>query len=371
MWHAIVLFALCLGTTFAIKPPKTSAEFVVDKDEFHYAHVCSMVQFKDQTMVTVFHAGQQGEGQHDTTVFFSVRGPGLMNWTAPVPVVPNSGVCMMNPNSYIGVNPDTGDERLFVNFHSGGSVEDPDKCSTHRWNGYLTYSDDKGASWAEPKQLPKDILGSVKNNCIKMSNGAVLCPSSTESVADHVIGFWMSHFETTDDSFLHWNKSSSITFNFNSYTGKLGMGVIQPLVFEVEPGKIVAIMRSDSGSLATATSHDYGRTWPMVADALHVDNPDSGIGGVSFLPDNEDLGLMMVYNPNPQGRMPLRLGHSTDGGKTWEKIVDLEPDMTVKYEYPYMIRDRFDSSKAHVCYTYSHEDPNNRFRTIKHMELDF
>ena len=46
--------------------------------------------------------------------------------------------------------------------------------------------------------------------------------------------------------------------------------------------------------------------------------------------------VFLIYNPTPIGRTPISLARSTDDGKTWKKVVDLETEPG-EYSYPAMI----------------------------------
>ena len=48
------------------------------------------------------------------------------------------------------------------------------------WWGMLMRSEDGGRTWSKPDRLPDGILGPIKNKPVQLSNGDILCPTSTE-----------------------------------------------------------------------------------------------------------------------------------------------------------------------------------------------
>ena len=53
--------------------------------------------------------------------------------------------------------------------------------------------------------------------------------------------------------------------------------------------------------------------------------------------NQRDLGLLLVFNDSPQHRTPLTLGQSFDG-KTWNRVVQIESDLTGSFEYPAIVQ---------------------------------
>src|SRR5690606_11212089 len=61
------------------------------------------------------------------------------------------------------------------------------------WWGMLKRSTDGGKTWSEAEKLPEGFLGPVKNKPVLLSNGNLICPTSTEGNG------WNIHFEITSD----------------------------------------------------------------------------------------------------------------------------------------------------------------------------
>ena len=48
-----------------------------------------------------------------------------------------------------------------------------------KWWGMLITSTDGGETWSAPRRLPENILGPIKNKPVQLSDGTILCASST------------------------------------------------------------------------------------------------------------------------------------------------------------------------------------------------
>lgn len=229
------------------------------------------------------------------------------------------------------------------------------------WWGALITSDDGGKSWTKPKRLGTDrrlfaanqnLLGPVKNKPIQLSDGAILCPSSTENEG------WRVHFELTRDLGKTWEVIGPLQ-------PKLADGqeldAIQPSVLTYPDGRLQILCRTQQGVLGTSWSEDGGRTWqPLQATSLP--NPNSGTDAVTL----RDGRQLLVYNhttrsPGKNGRQILNVATSLDG-LNWTTNLTLENEgNSAGYSYPAVIQTS--DGKVHITYTW-------RRLTIKHAVLD-
>lgn len=223
--------------------------------------------------------------------------------------------------------------------------------SPSTWWGMVMTSEDDGRTWSPPRRLGDGPLGPlcgpVKNKPIQLQDGAILCPSSTESDG------WRVHFEITRDLGRTWEVVGP------THDGR-EFSAIQPTLL-VHPGaRLQALCRSRQDVVTQTWSEDSGRTWgPMTATSLP--NPSSGIDGVT-LADGRHL---LVYNhtvrnqPFPAARQMLNVALSADG-REWKPILILEC-AEGQYSYPAVIQTS--DGLVHTTYTYNRE-------TIKHVVLD-
>ena len=93
-----------------------------------------------------------------------------------------------------------------------------------------------------------------------------------------------------------------------------------------------------------AESKDGGKTFTP-AEPTELPNPSAGIDAVKTKAGD----VFLIYNPTPILRTPISLARSTDDGKTWAKVVDLETEPG-EYSYPAMIET--DDGKLAITYTW-------------------
>jgi predicted neuraminidase len=223
--------------------------------------------------------------------------------------------------------------------------------SPRQWWGMLMTSEDDGRTWSSPRKLGKGPLGPlcgpVKNKPIQLQDGAILCPSSTESDG------WRVHFELTRDLGKTWEVIGPINDGRE-------FAAIQPTFLLHPKGRLQALCRSQQDVITQAWSDDNGRTWgPMTATSLP--NPSSGIDAVT-LADGRHL---LVYNhttrnqPFPAARQMLNVALSSDG-RDWQSVLILERSEG-QYSYPAVIQTS--DGLVHITYTFNRE-------TIMHVVLD-
>jgi predicted neuraminidase len=212
--------------------------------------------------------------------------------------------------------------------------------SPRRWWGMLRRSGDGGRSWSEPVRLPRGILGPIKNKPVELADGALLCPSSTETLV------WRCHLERTQGHGASWQKLPALT---RSRT----RGSIQPSILCYSDGAMQIVCRSWQRVITTCRSADgvrWGRMQP-----LDLPNPDSGIDAVMLA----DGRALLAYNHSQRGRTPLNLALSSDGLR-WQPSVVLE-DAPGEYSYPAVIQAA--DGRIHITYTWQR-------RRIRHVELE-
>ncbi len=219
------------------------------------------------------------------------------------------------------------------------------------WWGEVISSADGGATWSKYRELPKGILGPIKDKPVLLDNGWLLAPSSRED------GGWRVHIEYSGDRGDTWTKGPSLNDPQQE-------GLIQPTLLEHPGGRVQMLCRSRNGHIYTAWSQDHGLTWgPFVATELP--NPNSGIDAVRLADGRYLLVYNHVFCKNGEtwgDRNILNVALSTDGVH-WQAAVLLEndPDPDGEYSYPAVIRTR--DGQVHITYTWNRKQ-------IKHVVLD-
>ena len=228
-------------------------------------------------------------------------------WTDPFEVASQPGVPLWNPVLFC----DAGC-RMWLFFKVGATVP--------AWTGVYITSGDGGQAWTVPVALPAGLLGPAKNKPILLSNGDILCGTSAETWRS-----WTCWVEISGDGGQTWSRHgpieapgepglmsgppepTSATWDVVSQQLVLPQhhsGVIQPAVWEYEPGRLKMLMRATQrvGCICMASSDDFGRTW-SAASPTGVPCPNSGLDAVHLA----DGRIVLACNPTREGRTPLSL----------------------------------------------------------------
>jgi predicted neuraminidase len=190
------------------------------------------------------------------------------------------------------------------------------------------------------------MLGPIKNKPVRLANGTVIAPSSTETVATPSI--WRVHFERTADNGATWNSSRPAD------DGGAPIDAIQPSILTHGDGRLQAIGRTRAGRVFETWSNDGGLSWTRVT-LTDLPNPSAGTDAVTL----RDGRHLLVYNRTPKGRTPLNVAISSDG-RRWQDVHVLESDPG-EYSYPAVIQAA--DGLVHITYTW------RRLR-IKHVVID-
>jgi len=313
----VFLFCICTLQALSI----AQEEFIFDKAPFASCHASTLTETSDGTLLCAWFGGT-AEGESDVAIWLSECKQG--RWSAPrkiahLPQVPcwNPVLCTLPSNEVLL-------------FYKGG-------YTPLDWSGFLKRSFDAGRTWSQAEGLPAGILGPIKNKPLLLADGTLLCGTSVESYRR-----WGCWVDITPDGGRTWKKSQPINVD-----GQL-FGIIQPTLFFGTGGEIRMLARSHQvGRVCAAGSCDDGVTWtPAVPTALP--NPNAGIDAVNL----QDGRVLLVYNDCEEGRSPLNVAISSDGGKTWEMKLVLE-DQPGEYSYPSVIQAK--NGQVHITYTWKRE----------------
>jgi len=209
-----------------------------------------------------------------------------------------------------------------------------------RWWGELITSQDDGKSWSKSVKLPEGFVGPIKNKPELLTDGRLLCPTSTEDNG------WRVHMEWLDSS-GNWGKTSPLNDGEQ-------LAAIQPAILKWGD-RLQIVCRTRQKRVSSSWSNDLGKTWSEMTLLEDLPNPNSGIDAVSL----KDGRGILIYNNTPRGRSPLNVALSTDG-KTWKDVLILE-DKPGEYSYPAVIQT--DDGKIHITYTWKRQ-------RVKHVVLD-
>jgi predicted neuraminidase len=160
---------------------------------------------------------------------------------------------------------------------------------------------------------------------------------------------WTPFVDRSIDDGKTWTRS-------NAFNVPDKFGQIQPTLLESKAGTIVALMRSQSPRyICRAESTDGGATFSP-AEPTIIPNPSAGIDVVKTTAGD----VFLIHNPTQLSRTPISLARSTDDGKTWKKVADLETEPG-EFSYPAMIQ--AESGILEITYTWKRTH-------IKHVSID-
>src|SRR6266536_317509 len=311
------------------------SEFVFETAPFASAHASTIAE-TGEGLVSAWFGGTR-EGAGDVGIWLSRHVSGA--WTSPFEVAAGT---QPDGTRYPCWNPvlfEMPEKELTLFYKVGPSPQ--------RWWGMVRASRDSGRTWTDARRLPEGILGPIKNKPVRLSDGSILSPSSTESTERP--SAWRVHFELTIDAGRTWTVARPSVSADGSE-----INAIQPSILIHPGGRLQAIGRTRSGRVFQTWSDNGGRTWGPTA-LTTLPNPSSGTDAVTL----RDGRHLIVYNHTAKGRSPLNVSLSRDGA-TWEAALVLESEPG-EYSYPAVIQTS--DGLVHISYTWKRQ-------RIKHVVID-
>lgn len=303
-------------------------EFIFEKNsKAPSCHASTILPLENGSVIAAWFGGAR-EGDKTVEIWLSVR-DNEGTWSKPTSVSENNNIPHWNPVLY---QQDNGDIILYYKY--GEKIPE--------WITKYIISKDNGKSWSKPEVLvPGDTSGGrgpVKNKCLKLSNGRLLAPASTEKHKK-----WIPFIDISDDDGINWK--------FNSYMQRpkykgAYVGLIQPTLWEDKNGNIHCLMRSDKGAIYKSDSTDNGESW-CKPYRTRLPNNNSGIDCAT----DKNGYIWLIYNPvdvNWGVRHPLSLAYSKDNGKHFTEILVPEPG-NGEFSYPAIV---CKENTLHISYTY-------------------
>jgi predicted neuraminidase len=326
--------------------------------EYPSCHVATATELVGGGLLAAWFAGTH-EGHRDVAIWLARYEASM--WSDPVKVADEPDVPLWNPVLFRDK-----ENTVWLFYKAGPSVP--------AWTGLYIKSVDEGRTWSSPVAHPAGLLGPAKNKPIVLSNGRILCGSSSETWRS-----WACWVEISGDGGQTWSRHGPITApgyrsdrcagggepvsaTWDATSHELILpqqhyGVIQPTVWEWAPGRLRMLMRATQrvGYVCSSDSEDGGRSWSPASQTA-IPCPNSGLDAVRLA----DGRVVVACNPTHEGRTPLSLLISEDNGKTWPWRMDLETGPG-EYSYPSIIQ--ASDGKVHVVYTWRRE-------RIQHVVID-
>lgn len=278
-------------------------EFIFPADEITRSCHASTVLPLDNGEVIVAWFGGKHEKDPDVEIFVSVRSKEGV-WSRPVVVSENDNTAHWNPVLHKRENGE-----IILYYKYGAEIP--------TWITKYIISRDNGRTWSKPEELVKGDVGGrgpVKDKCLRLSDGTLLAPASTEG------GKWRCFIDRSADDGITWERTDY--FAQPKYKG-VNVGLIQPTLWESAPGTVHCFMRSNAGAIYRSDSGDSGKSWSKPR-RTRLPNNNSGIDCVK----DYNGRLWLLYNPvdvNWGVRYPLLLSCSENNGRSFEPILSCEP----------------------------------------------
>jgi predicted neuraminidase len=311
------------------QPGIIASEFIYDSAPFPQCHASTIAETPNG-LVTAWFGGTR-EKHPDVGIWFS-RHDGK-SWSSPVELANGIQDATTRHPCWNPVLFQMPGGPLLLFYKVGPSPS--------TWWGMLIRSTDGGKTWSPPEKLPDNIAGPIKNKPILLSDGRLLCGSSTE---DHG---WRVHMEWTNDAGKTWERTDALCDGVTQ-------GAIQPTILKHGNQLQILCRNRTPGPLWQSWSDDGGRTWSKF-DLIDLPHPGSGIDGVTL----SDGRQLLVYNHTVRGRSPLNVAISQDGRK-WDAALVLE-DTPGEFSYPAVIQTA--DARVHITYTWKRQ-------RVKHVTVD-
>ena len=292
-------------------------------------HASTVLPLENGDVLAAWFGGT-GEGKDDVDIWVARRSSGT--WLPAERISADRNIPHWNPVLFRREN---GDVILF--FKVGKKIA--------YWQTYFVLSTDLGKTWTAPRELvPGHVSGGrgpVKNKPIRLSDGTVLAPASSEQPD------WLAFMDLSKDDCVTWEKQRIIPVR--KLVGGKPVPMIQPTLWESAPGKVHALLRTSRGHAYRSDSDDYGKTW-CKAYPTQIKNPNSGLDVTRL----EDGTLILISNPSAKNwgvRAPLTLMESKDNGETWTEILLLEKrgKQGDEFSYPAIVHV---GNKLYITYTW-------------------
>jgi len=315
------------------------SEFIFETAPFPSCHASTLAETKSGLVAAWF--GGTAERNPDVCIYVSRMENG--KWTPPANVADGVGFATNRLPTWNPVlfQPKNGPLLLFYKVG-------PAPAS---WWGMMKTSTDDGQTWSSAQRLPEGILGPIKNKPVQLSNGDILCGTSTEGD-----GGWHVHFERTKDFGKTWTATSAVNDSKE-------IGAIQPSILFYPNNRLQAVGRTRNDKLFQIWSDDGGSTWDKMS-LLELPNPNSGTDAVTL----RDGRQLLVYNHNTRdgsknkGRSPLNVAVSKDG-ENWSAALVLEDNLNAPNGFAYPAVIQTSDGLVHITYTWER-------KRIKHVVLD-
>ena len=213
-------------------------EMIFDKKITDSCHASTVLPLDDGSVIAAWFGGSS-ETKSDVKIYTSVRTE-EDGWSDPIVVSAADDIAHWNPVLF-----QKEDGTVVLYFKVG--------TDTDYWKTYYATSTD-GRSWSTPRELvPGDNSGGrgpVKNKPIRLKDGTVLAPASTE-----IDGEWRAFVDISTDDGATWTKTANVD---SKYCTWFKVPMIQPTLWQSADGSVHMLTRTKVGKIYRSDSYDNG-----------------------------------------------------------------------------------------------------------------
>ena len=219
-------------------------EMIFDKKITDSCHASTVLPLDDGSVIAAWFGGSS-EKKSDVKIYTSVRTE-EDGWSDPIVVSAADDIAHWNPVLF-----QKEDGTVVLYFKVG--------TDTDYWKTYYATSTD-GRSWSTPRELvPGDNSGGrgpVKNKPIRLKDGTVLAPASTE-----IDGEWKAFVDISTDDGATWTKTANVD---SKYCTWFKVPMIQPTLWQSADGSVHMLTRTKVGKIYRSDSYDNGKTFTKI-----------------------------------------------------------------------------------------------------------
>ncbi len=300
------------------------------------AHVASMAEMPDETLVATWYAGS-GEVEPDVSIYFSSQKKGERTWSAPR-VIMTRDQASHDLQRFIKALGNA----LIVAEHDGTLRLLYVTVSLGRWSGSMlnfTSSHDGGMTWESSRRLLLSPFFNwselVKNAPTRLQGGGWAIPVYQEFLGKFPEMLWLLP-----------DPSHNLQATKTRVAG--GCSFFQPTMTALDETNALLWCRDyrTSGKITMAQSDDAGVSWSH-PEPTSLPNHDSGIASLRL----QNGWLLLAFNDGETSRNTLRLALSQDAGKTWRRIATIAQAAKGDFSYPYFLQTR--NGTIHLLYSWN------------------
>jgi predicted neuraminidase len=320
-----------------LQKPRITRGYVFEEGQTASVHAPALAELSDGSIMSVWYGGTR-EGSADVSLYASVLAAGDDAWSPPRELISRQeladGLGMHIRKLGNAVLLSDGEQKLWLFFVStsvGG-------WSTSAIN--MMVSQDDGRTWRKPVRIVASPFLNV----------STLVKGHPFFYQDGTIGLPVYHELMGKFAELLRVDSNGAVLDKQRMTHR--RDAIQPDIALLENNRMHAVLRNTGASrvVLQQSSSDGGKTWSLLNETS-LPNPDAAVTVASVR-----NAMAMVYNDSSDDRDRMALALSTNRGKSWHKIYQLEQGgmdedgNKDEFSYPYLIRTR--KGDYHLVYTW-------------------